>query len=456
MNARLIAYWSQLHGSYWFIPSLMTLGAVGLAFVTTALDTRLGADWIEAVPWLYANKPDGARALLSTVAGSMITVAGVTFSITISTVVYASSQLGPRLLTTFMQDRGNQITLGTFIATFLYCLLVLRTVRSSDEGGFVPHLALLVGLALALASLGVLIYFIHHTPASMHVSNLTARIGRDLNDHLDRLFPEQLGEAAPPEEEPPLPPAFFEEALRIRAREDGYIQALDADVLLAAATEHDVVLRAEFRPGDYVTRGQALVLAAPAGRLSDEACQRLHAAFAFGPQRTGTQDVLFRVNELVEIAARALSPGVNDPFTAIGCMDWLASAIGQLGTRAIPAAGRRDAEGRLRVVAYPVTFAVFVGAVCDQLRPYVRHDRNAALHFVKMLAEAAGGLADDGRRAVLLRHGRRLLDDCRAVSMPPQDLDELEARVQILAHLAQPGVDTEALAVRHRWLGGSA
>ena len=456
MNARLIAFLGNLRGSYWFVPTLMTLGAVVLAFVTTALDTRLGADWIENVPWLYANKPDGARALLSTVAGSMITVAGVTFSITISTVVYASSQLGPRLLTAFMEDRGNQITLGTFIATFLYCLLVLRTVRSSDEGGgFVPHFAILCGLALALASLGVLIYFIHHTPATMHVSNMTARIGRELHERVDSLFPEKLGEACPPEDTD-LPPNFFAEAARVRAEHDGYIQAVDDDVLLEVATENDLILRVEFRPGDYLTCGQPFVLAWPPDHLGETDRAALEDAFAFGRQRTSTQDVLFLVNELVEVAARALSPGVNDPFTAIGCMDWLGGALIRLGRRAIPEAARRDDDGELRVLVHPITFEVFAGAICDQLRPYARSDRNAGLHMLKMLGEVLSSLDDPERRAVVLRHARELVADAHALGLPRNDLDDLDERLRVLARLTQPDANPEAVSDQHRWLGGSA
>ena len=212
MKATLLTFWEDVRSSYWFIPSLMALAAVLLSSGAIYLDGVIGAGWMDEVAWLYANKPDGARALLSTISGSMITVAGVTFSITIASVAYATGQFGPRLLTNFMQDRGNQVTLGTFIATFLYCLLVLRTIRGADErtggsaevsgdfvGAFVPHAAILIALVLTLASVGVLIFFIHHVPDSIHISNVIAKIGRELNAKIDSLFPEMLGQK-PPEE----------------------------------------------------------------------------------------------------------------------------------------------------------------------------------------------------------------------------------------------------------------
>lgn len=143
MRAHLSKYWEGLRSSYWFVPTLMMLAAIVLSFLTTAADAALGADWIENAGWFHPNTPEGARALLSAIGGSMITVAGVTFSITIAAVAYATSMLGPRLLNNFMRDVSNQITLGTFIATFLYCLLVLRTVHSGspDQGNSCRRLA---------------------------------------------------------------------------------------------------------------------------------------------------------------------------------------------------------------------------------------------------------------------------------------------------------------------------
>ena len=161
-----------------------------------------GSDWMDGLPWLYAARPDGARQVLSAISGSMITVAGTVFSVTIAAVVYASGQYGPRLLSNFMSDRGNQVTLGTFIATFVYCLLVLRTIRSPDEwrarSGFVPNMALLVGVALALCSIAVLIFFIHHVPSKLHINSVIEDVGDRLLKEIDNRFPRFIG-ASPSE-----------------------------------------------------------------------------------------------------------------------------------------------------------------------------------------------------------------------------------------------------------------
>ena len=287
-GARAVALWDDVRSSYWFIPSLMTLAAGALSVLVVGLDRQVGPEWIQEVSFLYGNKPDGARAFLSTIAGSMIGVAGVTFSITIASVVYATGQYGPRLLTNFMDDRGNQVTLGTFIATFLYCLLILRTIRSADEGtgpdvlaGFVPHIAILAALALTLASIGVFIYFIHHVPESIHVSNLVAGVGRNLRDRADTLFPERIGEAETTREAErdddattSVPPTFFDQARRVAADGAGYVKGVDSNVLLELATRHDLLLRVRHRPGDFVAEGDTLVLAWPPDRATGPSRRR--------------------------------------------------------------------------------------------------------------------------------------------------------------------------------------
>lgn len=187
MTSFLFNLWDNIRSSYWFLPTIMSVLAGLLSRGAIQLDVHIGKNPPENLAWLFNNQPDGARAVLSTIAGSTITVAGVVFSITLVTLSGAAAQYGPRLLTNFMRDQTNQITLGTFIATFLYCLLVLRAVQNAPTGAnaseasyFVPHIALLIGLGFALASIAVLIRFIHHVPRSIHNSLLTARIGHDL------------------------------------------------------------------------------------------------------------------------------------------------------------------------------------------------------------------------------------------------------------------------------------
>ncbi|MFU8805120.1 MAG: DUF2254 domain-containing protein, partial [Bradymonadaceae bacterium] len=239
MKANLLKFWERLRTSYWFLPTLMTMAVVILSIGTLLLDHRIGQDWMEQVVWLDTSKPEGARALLSAVATSMITVAGVTFSITIASVSLASSQFGPRILTNFMRDRGNQFVLGTFIATFVYSLLILRTIRGGDDDTvFVPENSILVALGLTLASVGVLIFFIHHISDSLRVSTVIANIGQDLDHGVQDLFPTRLGmgqkDSRGARGERDLPENFDDEAVAVLSVQDGYIQGVDGEGLLRA------------------------------------------------------------------------------------------------------------------------------------------------------------------------------------------------------------------------------
>lgn len=452
MKTRLLKYWDEVQSSYWFIPTLMALGAIGLAFAMTRLDNQFGSDWMEGISWFYANKPAGARAVLSTIAGSMIGVAGVTFSITIVSVSFASGQFGPRILTNFMRDTGNQVTLGTFIATFLYCLLILRTVRSAEEtpadaaqaaeltSAFVPHLAILVALALAIASLGVLIYFIHHIPESIHISNVIAAIGRELNRSLDTVFPERIGQESPSADAPP--PAQPDEPegdpAPVRADGYGYLQHRNDALLLQVAQANDLVLRLRYRMGDFVRPGTPLIWAWPAARLDDEAQRQLQTAFVWGNRRTTVQDTRFLADELVEIAARALSPGVNDPFTAMGCLDWLGGALAKIARRKTPDACRYDDDGTLRVIAEPTTFETFADLIFGQLRPYVRTDRNAALHMLAIMADVGTATTDETQRDVLRRHAADLLEGCNATLAQETDRAEVHRQYQATLRALHP------------------
>lgn len=470
VKARALDLLDTLRSSYWFIPSLMAVASAVLSVVVVKVDAAIGPEWIYEVSWLYGNTPDGARAVLSTIAGSMIGVAGVTFSITIASVVYASGQYGPRLLTNFMRDRGNQVTLGTFIATFLYCLLILRTIQSGEGEGtgpgavgeFVPHVAVVTGMGLALASVGVLIFFVHHVPESIHVSNVIAGVGRHLRESLDALFPARVGSAAPTDEAARdgqeaavLPAHFFDEAHRVTADGTGYVRSLDIDALLETAVRHDLLVRLRHRPGDFVSEGDALVLAWPPDRAG-AAADGFRQAFVWGPHRTALQDVRFLVNELVEIAARALSPGVNDPFTAISCLDWLAAALKCLGGRDVPDPVRYDEDGALRVVAQPTTFEEFVDGVYGQLRPYLAADRNAALHALKTIGEVAGRTPTASRRAVLRRHADALAEGAEAALGVEADREAVRERHRAVARLLAGHVSYEEAVASWGWMGGSA
>jgi len=410
LRARLAARWERVRGSFWFVPALMSLGAALLALGTLVIDARLGSEALNGLSWIYGGGPEGARSLLSTVASSAITVAGTTFSITIAALSLASSQFGPRLLRTFVRDTGNQVVLGTFVATFLYCLLVVRTVRGLEDTRVVPHLSVTVAVLLAIANLGVLIYFIHHVATAIRADQVIAAVSHDLDAAVEQLFPEQLGHGlvAQPEAEasdPPPPPAPGD-AHPITLAHDGYLQVVDVETLMGLAGEHDVVVQLLRRPGDFVVEDEPVALTWPPERADDGLCQAIGGALILGRERSAQQDVRFVVNQLVEVAARALSPGINDPFTALTCLDRLGAALRRVARRPLPDGRRYDEAGRLRVIAEPIRFSELVDAAFDQIRSYGGDNIVVMARLLDTLARVGAAAGSEARRAPLTRQAR--------------------------------------------------
>jgi uncharacterized membrane protein len=337
---RLRASWDYLRGTYWAVPSAMAAAAVVLSVGIIQLDKAVTADLLDRLSWVYTGGPEGARAVLSTIAGSMITVAGVTFSMTIVALTLASQQFGPRLLRNFLRDLGNQIVLGTFVSTFLYCLLVLRTIRGADDSEFVPHLAVTLGVLLAMLSLGVLIFFIHHVATSIQASRIIAKVASDLEAAANHLFPERMGQADANAGDEASPTASVStgpgESRTVRSTMAGYVQAIDGERLMAVAREQDVTLRLRIRPGDFVRTDTVLMTVCAASFDGDWTDEPLQSVVIIGVERTGTQDIELFINQLVELAVRALSPGINDPATARSCIDRLEQALCDLAFRRFP------------------------------------------------------------------------------------------------------------------------
>ena len=431
MKARLSHLWEILSSSYWFIPALLLTAAAGLAFALLWVDEqRLLAEWV--VGRLYPGGVEGARSVLATVASSVITVAGVVFSITIATLTQASSQFGPRMLRNFMRDTGNQVVLGTFVATFAYCLLVLRSIGSGTGAKAVPHAAVTAAVVLALASIAVLIYFIHHVSLSLQAPIIVANVARDLEHALGRIFPSHLGRGprgpGAEMEEPPLPPEFSAACRAVPSPKDGYLQVIDEATLMELATKHDVLLRLDVRPGDYLIQGNPAMRVHPAERCPEKLVAKLSALLIIGRQRTPEQDVEFAIHQLVEVAVRALSPGINDPYTALNCIDRLSSGLVALEKSDLHGSYRYDGAGHLRVVARVSTFTSYVDAAFSQIRQYGRNSVAVTVRLLEAIRAAAEQMRHEPHRRDLLRHARMIHRQARETITEPNDLADVDER----------------------------
>jgi uncharacterized membrane protein len=445
MRAKIFKYWDRVRSSFWFLPAVMAGAAMVLAFAGVALDEWV-PQWLKLNwGWTFTGGAEGASSLLGAIAGSMITIAGVVFSMTLVALSLASSQLGPRLLRNLMRDTTTQMALGTFVATFLYCLLVLRTIRRVDEVAFVPHLSVTGAVLLAVVSVGVLIYFIHHVSVSIQVNEIVARVGTELIEGIDHLFPEHIGRGAP--RTPTGPPdagfldTFGREARPVGSTADGYLQFIDGDALMALATQEDAVFRLERRPGHYVVADRPLVFVWPGNRVTDQLVEDVNSAFSMGNQRTSGQDFEFAVDQLVEIAIRALSPGVNDPFTAITCVDRLGSALCRLAQKEMPSPYRHDTKDQLRILTPVVTFSDVTDAAFNQIRQYGRSSAAVTIRLLETIAVIAGSVHRPEDCAALLRQAKMIARGARDGLLEDEDRQEVERRYQSAEQLLQQRQD---------------
>lgn len=440
MTVRLRHLWATLRSSYWFVPSLMTVAAGVLAVGTVLLDRSIDREAAEDFSWVFSGGPDGARAVLEVIASSVMTTAGIIFSVTIAALSLASSQLGPRILQNFMRDTGNQVVLGTFIGTYVFCLLVLRTIRGEDFGDFVPPISVTVGLLLALASLGVLIYFIHHVAISIQAPTVVAQVGAELATHVERTFRGDRGLDRLPR--PPSLPAELEaRGARVAAPRSGYVQALDETRLVELAREHGLLLVIERRPGHFVGAGAPLALAWPPERCGPAVARKVRRMFVVGDRRTPEQDVEFAADQLVEMAVRALSPSLNDPFTAVSCLDWLGAALCRAARGQSPGPLRCDGQGEPRLVfRSPLTFAALADRAFHQIRQNGAGKPAVAIRMLETI-ETVGRCSGGGRDTlgVLLEHAAQVHRAAAAEISDPRDLRDVGERyARVLALAGEP------------------
>jgi uncharacterized membrane protein len=435
MKVQVFKAWNRLRTSFWFLPTVMAGAAIFMALVTVHFDKPITKWLSHHWGFTFTGGAEGSSALLSTIAGSMITIAGVVFSMTLVVLSLASSQLGPRLLRNFMRDTMTQIVLGTFVATFLFCLLVLRTIRRADEIVFVPHLSVSLGVVFAVMSVGVLIYFIHHVSVSIQANDIVARVGTVLIEGMENLFPESIGQDLTLNSNEPPDAGFLErfdrEARSIRSREDGYLQFIDGDALMALAIKAEVIILLERRPGHYVIAKRTLVKVWPASKVNDLLIDKIIAAFALGEQRTSGQDIEYAVNQLVEIAVRALSPGVNDPFTAIACVDQLGSALARLAEQDKPSSYRYDQKNQLRLITPLFNFSDVTDAAFNQIRQYSRASTAVSMRLLETIAEIAISVTQPEDRAALLRHAEMIVRGAYDGLPEDEDRDSVEQRFQL-------------------------
>lgn len=431
MKTWLLNQWDRLRNSLWLVPAMGLMVALAAAISLLQLDAAVRLERWPHLEWVTTTGP-AARATLSTLAGALVTVTGVVFSITMLTLAQTSALFGSRLLRSFLNHNVTQFTLAVFLGTSLYCFTVLRSVREVHGGDvFVPHLSVGAGLLAGLMSLATFVLFIHHVSRAIQAQNVVRNVALELDEAIDRLFPEQLEQHGGRDEPIDLPiPDDPDGETVVESTSDGYVQAVDEPTLLELATEHDIVIQLLRRPGHFIAAGVPIAALQPP-QTDGELGERINACFLTGSRRTPRQDVECAIHELVEVAVRALSPGVNDPHTAIACIDYLGAALMRLSQRSMPSPYRRDDEGRVRVMSDPITFGNALDAAFNEIRQHGCGTASVTIRLAETLLVIARKVTRREDQDALLRQAAMLSRGCEHALA--EKLDQEDVREQLSA-----------------------
>ncbi len=424
-----------LRTTLWFVPAVLILVAIVVFIVTFALDVGAYNHHFQLPFWLRVGTANAGRDILIAIAAAIITTVGVVFSITILALTLASQQMGPRMMRNFVRDRGNQVTLGVFVATFVYSVLALGSISSYPHPNFVPHLCVAVSEALLLVDVVVLIYFINHIASSIQLPEVIASIARDLESAVNAEYPalddahslsarQEVGRQQSPEE---LLAIIEQRGGAVLAAKSGYLQFVGYAKLTKIAQLLDATIRLDYRPGHFIVAGDPIAKVFPQGAAQqvERAMGRAHIT---GPHRTLMQDPLFAIDQLVEIAIRALSPAVNDTFTALTCLDWLSAGLSQISQRKLSVNVFRDEEGRIRLIGAGWTYEHIVNRAYDKIRQAAVGMPAVLIRLLDNIAVVAISTVSTSQREVLMRQAEMVLKSAEESVRDENDLYDVRVR----------------------------
>ena len=424
--------WDRLKVSFWFAPAIMAVAAVLLAWTIYWLDGQIPNDALASSRFVLAGTPGELRTGLLGMAGTVLATAGVVFTLLTLPLSTVAAQYGSRLLRLFLGDRTAQFVLGMFVATFVYCMAAALSIPAINVEIESPQLTATVGLYLMLATFTTLIVLVQHISTMLQAPNIAASAGAELRNVVDAEMPNEFtgrGERAIANAsqagQGPSDISLETEGYALRVKESGYIQYIDPDLMLATAREKDLVIRLLHKPGRFVRSGVAVALVWPAERVDERAEGEIREAFQIGNVRTPTQDVQYAVNQLVEMAVRAMSPAINDPFTAMTCLDHLGDGLARFVRQEERGRQYYDRQGRLRLVLEPVNFADLVDAAFDMLRHASCDNASVLLHMLAVIDVIGREAKAPEARQLLHRHVGLILAESQAGQLIEQDREAI-------------------------------
>ena len=426
--------WDRLRVSFWFAPAVTALGAIMLMLAMTWLDNRIPNTQLENSGLVLSGSPDSMRTILIGMAGIILTTAGVVFTLLTLPLSTVAAQYGSRLLRLFLADRTTQFVLGMFVGAFVYCVAAALSIPPAETQPESAQLTATVGLFLMLVTFSSLILLVQHISTMLQAPNIAVVAGDQLREVVLAETPDAAGSADAQLQTGEAGSDILVETAGypVCVQQTGYIQYVDLEYMLTLAGEQNLVVRLMRKPGAFVSRGTVVALVWPAGRAGEQLDSRIHQAFQIGNKRTPTQDIEYAVNQLVEMAVRAMSPAINDPFTAMTCLDHMGNGLALFAHHGENPPNVYDRDGRLRIVFEPVTFGALLSAAFDMLRHCSCDNASVLLHMLAVIDVIGQSVTSPEARQQLLRHVCLIQAESQAGDLIEQDRQSIHQRGEAL------------------------
>lgn len=429
---KLIFFWKELQATFWFLPVLIICLAIQLSISLVSLDNSITISQDGWVRFFLVSSSDSARSILSTISGAMIGVAGTVFSVTLVALTLASSQFGPRLIKNFMHVKLNQVVLGSYIATYLYCLLVLNSIGDSELNTFIPSISILVSIIAAMANIILLIVFIHQIAVSIQADKVISDISDLISKQVEVLFPEKMGDEFKEEinfdEDTAI--SAYQKSISLKSPISGYLQYIDGETLLDKVATNNSLFQLKQRSGSFLVKGGEIGVLYSNKDWNEQSINNLLNQFVFGKTKTSQQDLEFSIHQMVEIAARALSPGVNDPYTAIACIDNLTATMCYLAQAKFPSKFRIDEDKHLRIIANVLDFEGVLDAAFNQIRQFSTGSTAVIIRLMEGLITIQEFTKIESHKKAVIKHGEMVLNIGKQTITEKNDIDDLNERAK--------------------------
>lgn len=430
---KLRFFWTELISTFWFIPVIIIIGAIFFAIFILYIDGNFVFTNEGYERFFFIGSSDSARSVLSTISGAMIGVAGTVFSVTLVALTLASSQFGPRLIRNFMYVRLNQVVLGTYISTYIYCLIVLNTIKDTEDYKFIPSLSILFSILFALMNIVLLIIFIHRIAVSIQANHVISEIAVSIGKEVKKLFPEDLEN----DSQETIETDFENETAKYKSKMPlisghyGYIQYIDTDALVRLACENKSLIKLNYRPGHYIVKGMELGTLYYNDLEEEKNIQKkIQNQYIVGSSRTSQQDIELSIHQMVEIAVRALSPGVNDPYTAVSCVDNLTSTLCNVAAKKFPPNFRYDDDGNLRALVNVYNFEILMDVAFNQIRLYSSGNTAVVIKLMDALVIIHELVTIPSYRNAAKKHARKVLNVGNDCIRDKEDLEILTKKAK--------------------------